>query len=53
MQQHSHRMEPLQIAQFLKGVPQKELSEIVNSLKSLEFWRNIMYQMMLLKMHGV
>jgi hypothetical protein len=28
------------------------LSDIVYSLKSLEFWRNIMYQMMQLKMHG-
>jgi hypothetical protein len=28
------------------------LSEIVNFLKSLEFLRNIMYQMMQLKMHG-
>jgi hypothetical protein len=30
----------------------KKLSDIVNFLKSLEFWRNIMYQMMQLKMHG-
>jgi hypothetical protein len=27
------------------------LSDIVNFLKSLEFWRNITYQMMQLKMH--
>jgi hypothetical protein len=31
---------------------EKKLSYIVNFLKSLEFWRNIMYQMMQLKMHG-
>jgi hypothetical protein len=30
----------------------KKLSDIVNFLKSLEFWRNIMYQMMQMKMHG-
>jgi hypothetical protein len=29
----------------------KKLSVIVNFLKSLVFWRNIMYQMMQLKMH--
>jgi ABC-type polysaccharide transport system permease subunit len=28
------------------------LSDIVNFLKSLDFWRNIMYQMVQLKMHG-
>jgi hypothetical protein len=27
------------------------LSEIVNFLKNLEFWRNIIHQMMHLKMH--
>jgi hypothetical protein len=44
---------PLQSARFLKAVPRKKkLSDIVNFLKSLEFWRNIMYQMMQLKMHG-
>jgi hypothetical protein len=30
----------------------KKLSDIVNFLRSLEFLRNIMYQMMQLKMHG-
>jgi hypothetical protein len=52
MQQHGHRPAPLQTARFLKTVPQKKLSDIVNFLKNLEFWRNIMYQMMQLKMHG-
>jgi hypothetical protein len=52
MQQHGHRTAPLQTARFLKAVPQKNLSDIVNFLKSLEFWRNIMYQIMRLKMHG-
>jgi hypothetical protein len=52
MQQHGHRTAPLQTARFPKGVPRKKLSDIVNFLKSLEFWRNIMYQMMQLKMHG-
>jgi hypothetical protein len=51
MQQHGHRTAPLQTVRFLKAVPRK-LSDIVYSLKSLEFWRNIMYQMMQLKMHG-
>jgi hypothetical protein len=49
---HGHRTTPLQTARFLKPVPRKMLSNIVNFLKSLEFWRNIMYQMMQLKMHG-
>jgi hypothetical protein len=53
MQQHGHRRAPLQTARFLKAVPRKKkLSDIVNFLKSLEFWINIMYQMMQLKMHG-
>jgi hypothetical protein len=52
MQQHSHRTAPRQTAQFLKAVFQKKLSDIVNFLKSLEFWINIMYQMMQPKMHG-
>jgi hypothetical protein len=52
MQQHGHRTAPLQTARFLKAVPRKKLSDIVNFLKSLEFWRTIMYQMMQLKMHG-
>jgi hypothetical protein len=52
MQQHGHRTAPLQTARFLKVVPRKKLSDIVNFLKSLECWRNIMYQMMHLKMHG-
>jgi hypothetical protein len=52
MQQHGHRTAPFQTARILKAVPQKKLSDIVNFLKSLEFWRNIMYQMMQLKMHG-
>jgi hypothetical protein len=53
MQQHDHRTAPLQTAGFLKAVSRKKkLSDIVNFLKSLEFWRNIMYQMMQLKMHG-
>jgi hypothetical protein len=30
----------------------KKLSYIVNFLKSLEFWRIVMYQMMQLKKHG-
>jgi hypothetical protein len=30
----------------------KKLSDHVNFLKSLEFWKNIMYQMMQLKMRG-
>jgi hypothetical protein len=51
-QQHGHRTAPLQIARFLKAVPRKKLSHIVNFLKSLEFWRNIMYQMMQMKMHS-
>ena len=51
-QQHGHRTAPLQTARFLKAVPRKKLSDIVNFLKSLEFWRNIMYQMVQLKMHG-
>jgi hypothetical protein len=38
MQQHGHRTAPLQIVQFLKEVPQKKLSDIVNFLKSLEIW---------------
>jgi hypothetical protein len=50
--EHGHRTAPLQIARFLKAVLRKKLSDIVNFLKSLEFWRNIMYQMMQLKMHG-
>jgi hypothetical protein len=45
-QQHG----PLQIVGFLEAVPRKKLSDIVNFLKSLEFWRNI-YEMMQLKMH--
>jgi hypothetical protein len=53
MQQHGHRTAPLQNARFLKAVPRKKkLSYILNFLKSLEFWRNIMYQMMQLKMHA-
>jgi hypothetical protein len=40
MQQHGHRLAPLQTARFLKAVPRKKLSDIVNFLKSLEFWRN-------------
>jgi hypothetical protein len=51
MQQRGHRTTPLQTARFLKAVPRKK-SDIVNFLKSLEFWRNIMYQMMQLKMLG-
>jgi hypothetical protein len=39
MQQHGHRTAPLQTAGFLKAVPRKKLSDIVNFLKSLEFWR--------------
>jgi hypothetical protein len=35
-----------------KQFREKQFSDIVNFLKSLEFWRNIMYQMMQLKMHG-
>jgi hypothetical protein len=30
----------------------KKFPDNVNFLKSLEFWRNIMYQMMQLKIHG-
>jgi hypothetical protein len=45
MQQHGHRTAPLQIARFVKA-------DIVNFLKSLEVWRNIMYQMMQLKING-
>jgi hypothetical protein len=30
----------------------KKLSHIVNFLKSLEFWRNIIYQMIQMKMRG-
>jgi hypothetical protein len=52
MQQHCHRTAPLQTTPFLKAVPRKKLSDIVYFWKSLEFWRNIMYQMMQLKMHG-
>jgi hypothetical protein len=52
MQQHGHRTAPLQTARFLKTVPRKKLSDIVNFLKNLEFWKNIMYQMMQLKIHG-
>jgi hypothetical protein len=52
MQQHGHRTAPLQTARFLKAVPRKKLSDIVNFLKSLEFCRNIMYHMMQLKMRG-
>jgi hypothetical protein len=52
MQQHGHRTAPLQTARFLKAVPRKKLSYIVNFLKSLEFWRNIMYRTVQLKMHG-
>jgi hypothetical protein len=36
---------------FSKQFREKK-SDIVNFLKSLEFWRNIMYQMMQLKMHA-
>jgi hypothetical protein len=53
MQQQGHRMAPLQTARFLKAAPQKKLSDIVNFLKSLDFWRNIMYQIVQLKMHGI
>jgi hypothetical protein len=53
MQQHGHRTAPLQTAQFLRAVSRKKLSGIVNFLKNVEFWRNIMYQMMPLKMHGI
>jgi hypothetical protein len=37
-----------------RPIPQsrKKLLDIVDFLKSLEFWRNIMYQMMQLKMNG-
>jgi hypothetical protein len=52
MHQHGHRTAPLQTARFLKAALQKKLSDIVNFLKSLDFWRNIMYQMVQLKMHG-
>jgi hypothetical protein len=52
MQQHGHRTAPLQTARFRKAVPRKKLSDIVYFMKSLEFWRNIMYEMMQLKMHG-
>jgi hypothetical protein len=52
IQHHGHRTAPIQTARFLNAVPRKKLSEIVNFLKSLEFLRNIMYQMMQLKMHG-
>jgi hypothetical protein len=38
MQQHGYRTAPLQTARFvLKAVPRKK-SDIVNFLKSLEFW---------------
>jgi hypothetical protein len=40
------------IPQSSSAKKKKRLSYIVNFLKSLEFWRNIMYQMMHLKMHG-
>jgi hypothetical protein len=52
MQHHGHRTALLQTARFLKAVPRKKLSDIVNFLKSLEFWGNIVYQMMHLKMNG-
>jgi hypothetical protein len=52
MQQHGRRTVPLPTTRFLKVVPQKKMSYIVNFLKSFEIWRNIMYQMMQLKMHG-
>jgi hypothetical protein len=51
MQLHGHRTAPLQTTRFLEAVPWKK-SDIVNFLKSLEFWRNIMYHMMQLKMRG-
>jgi hypothetical protein len=35
-----------------RPIPQSSSVKKVVSLKSLEFWRNIMYQMMQLKMHG-
>jgi hypothetical protein len=52
IQQHGHCTAPIRIARFFKAVPQKKMSDIVNFLKILEFWRNIMYQMMQLEMHG-
>jgi hypothetical protein len=36
MQQHGHRTASLQTARFLKAVPRKKLSNIVNFLKSLD-----------------
>jgi hypothetical protein len=55
MQQHGHcsgRMAPLQTAQFLEAVLRKKLSDIVNCLNILEFWRNIMYHFMQLNICG-
>jgi hypothetical protein len=43
---------PLYTARFLKAVPRKNCQALWIFLISLEFWRNIMYQMMQLKMHG-
>jgi hypothetical protein len=37
---------------FSKADPQKKSSDIVNFLKSFEFWKSIMYQIMQMKMHG-
>jgi hypothetical protein len=37
MLQHGHRTATLSTARFLKAVPRKKLSDIVNFLKSLEF----------------
>jgi hypothetical protein len=54
MQQHGHRTATLQTARFLKAcssakkVVRREFSEKFG----INFWRNIKYQMMQLKMHG-
>jgi hypothetical protein len=43
---------PMPECSHLSLYMRKKLSDIVNFLKSLEFCRNIMYEMMQLKMHG-
>jgi hypothetical protein len=52
MQRHGHCTIPSQTARFLKAVPRKKSLDIINFLKCLEFWRNIMNQMMQLETHG-
>jgi hypothetical protein len=52
MQQHGHHRAPLQTSQFLKAVPQKKVVRHCEFSEKFIIWKNIMYQMMQLKMHG-